>query len=542
MSCRTRSWAAALSAAAILAATAAGRTADDPKSASEETTKDEITTVTEKAADKPASDEAILSALRKKVDAHLIQFPLEQFTDWVEQQGQIQVEIDNRCLNEGGLDPEAILIDLDLHQVCLASVLYHALRGYDLTYVISNGALLITTTDRAASVLDVEIYPAADLVTFRSPDGKVREDYDPLIELIATTCATTTWESVGGAGTISGYGGMLVVSQTRDVQLRIAALLATLRSTIAAQAKGDVAPRPILDPISNDSAALAALETASKYDLVQTPVRQFAESIAQEKGVNVLIDIRAFLEAGIDPESVELTGEYKSAPLRSILNRLLHQHDLAYIVDHEAIVITTADRASTVLETQVFPVADQLAGEVDSDESRMRRADKLKEALTMSVDASSWDHNGGGNQITFAAPWNLMVVSATAPTQRKLSATLDQLRDARRRQAAMKLAPTDALADADPLELRVIAVPAGIDADADAATEVTHLIRDLVPETRIATAGNSIAPDAPYLRVVAGRMVIRHRRSVLAKVEALVKQLESTDAGGISASITSAPR
>ena len=57
-------------------------------------------------------------------------------------------------------------------------------------------------------------------------------DFDTLIDLITAPIAPTTWDDVGGEGSIQGFPTnlSLVVSQTQDVHQQIADLLAQLRS------------------------------------------------------------------------------------------------------------------------------------------------------------------------------------------------------------------------------------------------------------------------------------------------------------------------
>ncbi|ADB16715.1 type II and III secretion system protein [Pirellula staleyi DSM 6068] len=61
--------------------------------------------------------------------------------------------------------------------------------------------------------------------------GGVQADFDTLIELITSTIAPTTWDEVGGPGSISGFDVnlSLVVSQTQEVHEQIADLLEQLR-------------------------------------------------------------------------------------------------------------------------------------------------------------------------------------------------------------------------------------------------------------------------------------------------------------------------
>jgi len=61
--------------------------------------------------------------------------------------------------------------------------------------------------------------------------GGTQADFDSLIDLIQTTVAPTTWDEVGGPGSISEFRNnlSLVISQTQDVHEQIVDLLEQLR-------------------------------------------------------------------------------------------------------------------------------------------------------------------------------------------------------------------------------------------------------------------------------------------------------------------------
>ena len=61
--------------------------------------------------------------------------------------------------------------------------------------------------------------------------GGVDADFDTLIELITSTIAPTSWDDVGGPGSVVGFDGnlSLVVSQTQEVHQDIVDLLQQLR-------------------------------------------------------------------------------------------------------------------------------------------------------------------------------------------------------------------------------------------------------------------------------------------------------------------------
>jgi len=116
------------------------------------------------------------------------------------------------------------------------------LSDLDLTYVIQDEVLLITTPEEAEMKLATVAYPVADLVRFRDKSGEEWSDFDSLIETITSTVSPEAWDDVGGPGSISPmqYGNteVIVLSQTQEVHGEVAALLEKLRS-LAGTEQGD---------------------------------------------------------------------------------------------------------------------------------------------------------------------------------------------------------------------------------------------------------------------------------------------------------------
>ncbi len=100
----------------------------------------------------------------------------------------------------------------------------------DLTWIVKNEAVLVTTPEKAGNELITKVYPVYDLVTAGQINYKF-SGYQPLIELITSTIAPTTWDEVGGPGAIHGFraSAALVVSQTFEVHESIGPLLNVLR-------------------------------------------------------------------------------------------------------------------------------------------------------------------------------------------------------------------------------------------------------------------------------------------------------------------------
>ncbi len=105
------------------------------------------------------------------------------------------------------------------------------LKELNLTYVIKEGVVMITTQEEAESTLETRVYPVGDLVLPPNAPADAQADFDSLIELITSTVKPTSWDAVGGPGSIAPFPNnlTLTISQTEEVHEAIDALLDRLR-------------------------------------------------------------------------------------------------------------------------------------------------------------------------------------------------------------------------------------------------------------------------------------------------------------------------
>jgi hypothetical protein len=184
-------------------------------------------------------ERAIEEALDSPTEVELLETPLPDAIAWLEDLHRIEIEIDGRALEDAGLTPTDLLITKSLQGMSLRSALHHMLRKHNLAYVIHHEALLITTPEEAETLLRTRIYPVGDLLVPKRRSAQFSGDGEALIKAITSTVAPTTWEGVGGAGSIEGasFGDveMLLITQTRAVHRQIDAFLKLLRNTVAAE-------------------------------------------------------------------------------------------------------------------------------------------------------------------------------------------------------------------------------------------------------------------------------------------------------------------
>ena len=75
--------------------------------------------------------------------------------------------------------------------------------------------------------MDVRVYRVGDLA--RANPG-YELDWDTVINLITSSVAPPTWDTVGGPGSIDGWGECLILSQTRETHRELTAQCVTIRS------------------------------------------------------------------------------------------------------------------------------------------------------------------------------------------------------------------------------------------------------------------------------------------------------------------------
>ena len=92
---------------------------------------------------------------------------------------------------------------------------------------------MITTPEEETELLSTRCYDVADILESQGGRGGAR-DYDELINALTTSIDSTSWDNVGGAGSIAPFDTpgihAIVVSQTWRTHLKIESLLAALRS------------------------------------------------------------------------------------------------------------------------------------------------------------------------------------------------------------------------------------------------------------------------------------------------------------------------
>ncbi len=183
------------------------------------------------------TEAAIRKALGEKTTFEFVEKPLQDVVEFIAKKHGIQIVLDTKGLEDAGLGPD-VPITRTLHNISLRSALKLTLRNLDLTWVIDDEVLQITTVDEAGNRLKPRVYDVTDLVA--AEEGGA--DYDSLIDMITTIIAPTTWDDVGGPGSIAPFPAKpahaIVIAQTSEIQDQIAQFLSDVRSVRDARKGG----------------------------------------------------------------------------------------------------------------------------------------------------------------------------------------------------------------------------------------------------------------------------------------------------------------
>lgn len=236
--------------------------------------------------DQPGAAQAAASLARPNPVREALESPtLIQFTDtplteaiaYLEDYHKIDVAIDEKALHDAGIGLDTPLT-FSINGSALKSALWLLLRPIELSYVVRDGVLLITTPDEEQNMLQIRVYDVADLV--RIDDSQDR-DYDSVIQMIRSLVEPNAWDERSGPGSVQPFDGFLVISQTESVHEGINALLGDLRSAQnerEERAKIMAQERAARGMPPESTAAESPLEPQSKVDADGMLVRTYVVS------------------------------------------------------------------------------------------------------------------------------------------------------------------------------------------------------------------------------------------------------------------------
>ena len=259
-------------------------------------------------ADEPTATAAVHQALKKQVKIDYAGEPLKQVVKELQTKLGVPIFLDARALADAGIAKD-VPVTFTIAKVSARAAIALMLRSLQLTTTVQHGVLVITTPEEAENRLDVRVYDAADLVV-RDPHDEGSPDFDQLIDTITHCIHPTTWDDVGGPGSITPFESpgikALVFSQTDEVHEDVEDFLATLRairdrkanigkaavSSAPDAARGGAAADQRLPKITEAEAAVRrALAKPISFRFVETPLGKFVATLRQKTGLKIVVDV-----------------------------------------------------------------------------------------------------------------------------------------------------------------------------------------------------------------------------------------------------------
>ncbi len=189
----------------------------------------------------------ILEAMAKPCTIEFKEVPLTDVVTFFKKTCNVNVVLDTIALDEIGIGSDTP-VTLSVDKITVRSALALLLKPLDLTWMIRNEVLMITTYEEAEGNLSTRMYPVGDLTKETAEDGGLVHrgagpgaDYDSMIDAITRTIEPESWDEVGGPGSITGLTvagkNLLVVSQTDGVHEQLVNFFAALRDVPAMPGK-----------------------------------------------------------------------------------------------------------------------------------------------------------------------------------------------------------------------------------------------------------------------------------------------------------------
>ena len=165
-----------------------------------------------------SAEKKIYDALDQKVDAlEFRETPLRDVINQLKDKFDIPILADKKAFEDAGLDLDTTVVTQSVSGISLRSALRLILGEIDLTYLIKDEVMLITTKDKAAESLVIKVYSVGDLVMPLSSGGGVNPfQTGGGMGGAGGINSGQNGAGMGGGGMGGGGGGMFQISDARD--------------------------------------------------------------------------------------------------------------------------------------------------------------------------------------------------------------------------------------------------------------------------------------------------------------------------------------
>ncbi|MBN2473284.1 MAG: hypothetical protein JXB62_01650 [Pirellulales bacterium] len=328
--------------------------------------------------------------------------PLGEMLAQIERHHEIDVFLDRTALAAVGFS-DAVRISANHADTPLAAALDATLGPAGLTWLVRNGVLLITTPEAESRSLQTRVYALV---------GAARPDV--VLQQLSQRVAASSWAQVGGPGCgVALSSGALLISQSYRVHRQIEKDFAQQLRPVVGGPK-DKAPRggPRETPTTR------ALREPAVAEFAQVPLSDVIGFLASQHHLDIKLDPDGAKDVGAGA-SAKFSANMRHVPVADLLDLMLPQHDLTWIVEGNGVLITSPQQAAAKMTTVDYPVGDlRLRGNLG----------ELAAAVTQTVYPTSWDQVGGRGTIRPAANGQALSITQTYAVHRRIEQLLRDLR------------------------------------------------------------------------------------------------------------------
>lgn len=230
--------------------------------------------VTKPSSEEAAKEESVEAKLSRKMDFMFEEVPLRDVLSKVSEQAGVEFYIHIKELEDAGVNFH-VPVTFKMRGVRIGQGLELMLGDLELVALEHDGLVMVTTLKHAASQLATRVYDCRDLLTMPAiklpdvvpaqlPGGPFPGGYgegggggygggasgvakppestsrpDQLLGIITNAVDTSTWDEIGGPGTMGHYNGLIVITQTASTHKKVENLLDMMRTAAGLEtAKG----------------------------------------------------------------------------------------------------------------------------------------------------------------------------------------------------------------------------------------------------------------------------------------------------------------
>ncbi|MDB5385364.1 MAG: hypothetical protein JWM11_1010 [Planctomycetaceae bacterium] len=316
---------------------------------------------------------------------------LREIANWIQAEHKIEVLLDQKALSD-----DVNLVTEQISERLTQSPLYlllDRLRTLGLEWYMEDGNLHITTINAASQKLSTRPYNVGDLFDI---------GFKP--EALKNTILSTTegpWSS--GNKSLSGIvilGDVLFVRQTDRMHREVAGLLAALRKHARRTLILDAPQNEILRQ-KLDANVSVNFKDASLSTVVQT--------LSKQTQIDIRLDLAALKTLGIR-DRLPVTLALSDQKLTTVLQAVLTDLNLTWILRDGVLWITSQKRASEFMKTAVYSVIDLCRDDLET--AALKSAIEGQTRGPWRPLRSETGDNGAGGEMHFARP-GVMVVRQT---------------------------------------------------------------------------------------------------------------------------------